>query len=222
MEAVSEPENLPSDAPVADIAPDTLDVVQDASEAPRPNTPAWLDLGPLLVFFAVFHILRRSRPDDAMLIAAGVFAVASVIALSFSWTRHGRVSGMLLLSTAIIVVTAGLALLSDNKIIFYMKPTIVNALFGVAAIGGALIGRNVIKLMVGNAFTLPERAWNGLAWRWGLFFFAMAAINEVVWRTMSEAFWVNFKVFGFLPLTLVFTVSLIPYIRRHGGLETRH
>ena len=200
-----------------------IDVVEEANAAPAPEGTGggnsfWLDFGPLLVFFVAFHWLRRDHPDEAMLWAAGIFAAAAVVALAIGWLRHRTVSGMLLLSTAIIVVTAGLALASDNKIIFFMKPTIVNALFGIAAIGGALIGRNAIKLMVGSAFTLPDRAWNGLAWRWGLFFFAMAGLNEVIWRNFSEDFWVNFKVFGFLPLTLLFTLSLIPYIRRHGGL----
>ena len=200
--------------------PESLsEAVEATSAAPRPNNSFWLDFGPLLIFFVAFHWLRRDHPDEAMLWAAGVFAVAAVIALGLGWLRHKRVSGMLLLSTAIIVVTAGLALLSDNKVIFYMKPTIVNSLFGIAAIGGALVGRNVIKLMIGDAFTLPDAAWNGLAYRWGAFFFAMAALNEFIWRTMSEEFWVNFKVFGFLPLTIVFTLALIPYIRRHGGLK---
>ena len=198
--------------------PEVVEQAKEASAAPRPQS-FWLDFGPLLIFFGVFHWLRRSRPDEVMLIAAGVFAVAAVIALVIGWLRHRRVSGMLVLSTAIIVVTAGLALLSGNPVIFYMKPTIVNALFGVAAIGGVLLGRNVIKLMVGEAFTLPDRAWNTLAIRWGLFFFAMAALNELVWRTQTENFWVNFKVFGFLPLTLVFTLSQFPFIRRHGGLD---
>ncbi len=209
MEIVSDlPETLP----------ETIDDVQAASAAPRPNS-FWLDFGPLLIFYVAYQYLRRSRPDDAMLIAAGIFAVAAVVALAIGWARHRHVSGMLMLSTAIIVVTAGLALFSGNKTIFFMKPTIVNALFGVAAIGGALIGKNVIKMMVGEAFTLPDAAWATLAIRWGLFFFAMAALNEVVWRTQSENFWANFKLFGFLPLTLVFTLSQFPFIRRHGGLD---
>jgi len=197
----------------------TLDAAIETNAAPRPNNNVWLDLGPLLVFFGSFQWFKRSNPDDAMLYAAGVFAVAAVIALAISWFRHKKVSGMLLLTTGIIVVTAGLALASDNKVIFFMKPTIVNALFGCAAIGGVLLKRNIIRLMIGDAFTLPERIWNTLAIRWGLFFFAMAVLNEVVWRTQSEDFWVNFKVFGFLPITILFTLTQIPLISRNGGLS---
>ena len=205
--------------------PDTLvEALEEANAAPAPEGTGggnsfWLDFGPLLVFFVAFHWLRRDNPDEAMLWAAGVFAVAAVLALIIGWLRHRRVSGLLVFSTIVIVVTAGLALAFDNKAIFYMKPTAMNAIYGVLAIGGALVGKNLIKLMVGDAFTLPKAAWDGLAWRWGLFFFAMAGLNEIIWRNTSEAFWVNFKTFGFLPLTLVFTLALIPYVRRHGGLR---
>lgn len=182
------------------------------------NNHFWLDFGPLLIFFVSFHWIKRDNPDDAMLIAAGIFAVAAVIALLIGWLRYKTVSPMLLLSTAIIVVTAGLALLADNPIIFYMKPTIVNSLFGLAAIAGVFMNRNVIRLLIGGAFTLPDKIWDTLAIRWGLFFFAMAALNEVIWRTQTESFWVNFKVFGFLPLTIIFTLTQIPLITRNGGL----
>jgi intracellular septation protein len=195
-----------------------VEAVEAANAAPRPNS-FWLDFGPLLVFFISFHWIKRSNPDDAMLYAAGIFAVAAVIALALGWLKHRKLSGMLLLSTAIIVVTAGLALASDNKIIFYMKPTIVNALFGIAAIGGVLINRNIIRLMIGDAFKLPDTVWNRLAIRWGLFFFAMAILNEFIWRTQTEDFWVNFKVFGFMPITILFTLTQIPLIKRHGGFD---
>lgn len=202
-----------------DVTADSADgtAVPSANAASRPNS-FWLDFGPLLVFFVSFHWIKRSNPDDAMLYAAGIFAVAAVIALVFGWLKHQKLSGMLMLSTGIIVITAGLALASDNKIIFYMKPTIVNALFGIAAIGGVVLNRNIIRLMIGDAFKLPDPVWNTLAIRWGLFFFAMAALNEVVWRTQTEAFWVNFKVFGFMPITILFTLTQIPMISRHGGL----
>ncbi|WP_298914643.1 inner membrane-spanning protein YciB [uncultured Algimonas sp.] len=202
---------------------ETLEAVEAANAAQLPegtggNNHFWLDFGPLLIFFVSFHWIRRSDPDGAMLVAAGIFAVAAVVAVVLGWLRYKSVSPMLILSTGIIVVTVVLALLADNPIIFYMKPTIVNSLFGIAAIGGVFMNRNIIRLMVGNAFTLPNRIWDKLAVRWGLFFFAMAALNEFIWRTQSEEFWVNFKVFGFLPLTIAFTLTQIPTISRHGGL----
>ena len=99
-----------------------------------------------------------------------------------------------------------------------MKPTIVNALFGIAVLGGIFLKKNVIKLMMGEAVALPDKAWNNLAVRWGIFFFFVAALNEVIWRTQTEEFWVNFKIVGFMPLTLVFTLTQIPYIMKHGKM----
>ncbi len=178
-----------------------------------------VDFGPVAIFVGVYHYLRRSDPDGAMLTAAGVFMVVAVIALVYSRVKTGKFSGMLLLTTVIICITAGLAIFSGNKTIFYMKPTIVNSLFGIAVLGGIFLKKNVIKLMMGEAVALPDKAWNNLAVRWGIFFFFLAALNEVIWRTQTEEFWVNFKIVGFMPLTLVFTLTQIPYIMKHGNMH---
>lgn len=183
----------------------------------KPNN-FWLDFGPLLIFFGAFQYFKRKSPDDAMLWAAGIFAMAAVIALIISWVKHKSVSGMLIFATVIIVITAGLAIAFDNKAIFFIKPTIINALFGLAVIGGVLIKKNVIKMMMGSAFEMSDIHWNKLAIRWGLFFFAMAALNEFIWRNYSEEFWAGFKVFGFLPITLVFTITQLPFIQKHGKM----
>ena len=186
--------------------------------AKKPNN-FWIDFGPLLVFFIAFQYFKRNQPDQAMLWAAGIFAVVAVIALLIGWLKYNHISKMLLFSTAIIVVTAGLAIWSGNKTIFYMKPTVINILFGIAVIGGVFLKKNVIKMMMGEAINLPDARWDTLAIRWGLFFFAMAALNELIWRTQTEDFWATFKVFGFLPLTFVFTLSQLPFIQKHGTLR---
>lgn len=192
-----------------------------AGEKTDPAKPSnfLVDFGPVAIFVGVYHYLRRSDPDGAMLTAAGIFMVVAVIALAYSRIKTGKFSGVLLLTTVIICITAGLAIFSGNKTIFYMKPTIVNALFGIAVLGGIFLKKNVIKLMMGDAVLLPEKAWNNLAVRWGLYFFFCAALNEVIWRTQSEEFWVNFKIAGFMPLTLVFTLTQIPYIMKHGNMR---
>jgi len=191
----------------------------DVTSAQKKPNSFWIDFGPLLVFFVAFQYLKRKSPDEAMLWAAGIFAIVAVVALLIGWIKHRYVSKMLLFSTAIIVVTAALAILSGNKTIFYMKPTIINMLFGVAVLGGILLKKNVLKMMMGEAIDLPDTHWNTLAVRWGLFFFAMAVLNEFIWRTQSEEFWVNFKVFGFLPLTFIFTLTQLPFIQKHGTMR---
>ena len=192
-----------------------------AGEKAAPGKPSnfLVDFGPVAIFVGVYHYLRRSDPDGAMLTAAGIFMVVAVFALAYSRVKTGKFSGVLMLTTIIICVTAGLAIFSGNKTIFYMKPTIVNALFGIGVLGGIFMKKNVIKLMMGDAVLLPEKAWNNLAVRWGLYFFFCAALNEVIWRTQSEEFWVNFKIAGFMPLTLVFTLTQIPYIMKHGKMR---
>ena len=186
--------------------------------AKKPNN-FWIDFGPLLVFFASFQYFKRSQPEQAMLWAAGIFAVVAVIALLIGWLKYKHISKMLIFSTAIIVVTAGLALLSGDKRIFFMKPTVINILFGLAVIGGIFFKKNVIKMMMGEAIALPDAKWDILAIRWGLFFFAMAALNEFIWRTQTEDFWATFKVFGFLPLTFAFTLTQLPFIQKHGTMS---
>lgn len=182
------------------------------------NIKLVVDYGPVLVFVILYNILRRSDPDGAIFTAAGVFAGVATIALLWSRLKLGKFSGILLFTTGIIILTVALAYLFDDPRFIYMKPTVVNAVFGLLAIGGVAIGRNPIKLLVGNAVTLSDAAWNKFAIRWGLFFFACAALNEIIWRAMSEAFWANFKLFGFIPLTLLFTFSQIPFLMKHGAL----
>lgn len=193
-----------------------------SSSTSKTKPSAWLEFGPLLVFFVAFQILKRRNANEAMLQAAGLFAIVAVIALLISWVKHKSVSPMLILSTVIIAFTAGLAIAFENKTIFYMKPTIVNVMFGAAVIGGVFLNRNVVELLLGGAFEMPRDKWNIIAIRWGLFFFFCAALNEVIWRTQSEDFWVNFKVFGFLPLTLVFTLTQIPFIQKHGKIKDQN
>jgi len=184
----------------------------------KPNK-FWLDFGPLLAFFGAFQYFKRSNPDEAMVWAAGVLAILATIALSYSWLRHKYLSPILILSTVLVVFFASLTFFTGNKTFLFMKPTIVNSFFGVGVIGGIFFKKNVIKLMMGDAIDLPDIKWNTLAIRWGIFFFAMAVLNEFIWRNFSEDFWVKFKVFGFLPLTLLFTSTQLPFIMKHGKVK---
>lgn len=181
--------------------------------------PFWIDFGPLLIFFVSFMYWKRDNPDDALIWAAGVLAVAAVAALIYAWLKYKHTSPILIFSTVAIGGFALAAFLFDDKRFIFMKPTVMNAFFGTAVIGGVFLKKNVIKMMMGSAFELPDAKWNVFAIRWGLFFFAMAALNEVIWRTQTETFWTGFKVFGFLPLTILFTASQIPFLTKHGKMR---
>ena len=181
----------------------------------------FLEFGPVLAFFIVYMWLRRTLDDPNMAIypAALVLAVSSCVALAWSWFKHKKVSNVLILTTVLVCGFAGLAYLFKDPRFLYVKPTITNTFFGVAVIAGVFLRKNVLKLLMGEAFLLPDKAWNTLAIRWGLFFFAMAALNELIWRTQTEEFWVSFKLLGFFPLTIAFTMSQIPFILKHGKVS---
>ena len=141
--------------------------------------------------------------------------VSVVVALLVSYlvTRHLPVMPVV---TAIAVVLFGtLTLYFDNDLFIKLKPTIVNCLFGATLLGGLAFGRPLLPLVLDAVFNLDQEGWRKLTFRWGLFFFVLAALNEIVWRTQSTDFWVNFKVFGIMPLTLAFALSQTPLILRH-------
>ena len=195
---------------------DAIDTNQKAG-AKKPSQ--WLEFGPLLIFFAAYQFLKKSQPDVALYIAAGLLAVMSILVLIYSRIKHGSLPVMLLFTTVLVAGSAALAYFFKDERFIYMKPTVINTLFGIGVIGGVLVKKNVLKLLMGEAFEMPAKAWNNLAIRWGIFFFVLAIINECVWRNFSEDFWVKFKVFGFMPITLIFTLSQLPFIMKHGKMK---
>jgi len=190
-----------------------------AASAPAKKLPFWIDFGPLLLFFGAFMYWKRAHPDDALIWAAGVLAVAAAAALIYAWFKYKHTSPILIFSTVVIGGFALAAFIFDDKRFIFMKPTVMNAFFGTAVLGGILFKKNVIKMLMGGAFELPDEKWKIFAIRWALFFFAMAILNEIIWRNFSETFWTSFKVFGFLPLTVLFTASQIPFLTKYGKIR---
>jgi len=115
----------------------------------------------------------------------------------------------------VLLIFGGLTLLFDNKIFIFMKPTIINFIFAAILYGGIILKKPLLKYLLGSALKLEEEGWNTLTHRWIAFFVALAILNEIVWRTMSEDLWVNFKVFGILPITIIFTMTQIPLIKKY-------
>ena len=122
---------------------------------------------------------------------------------------------MPMVTAVLVVVFGGLTFWLDDPRFIKIKPTIINLLFAGVLFGGLLTGRPLLKLLFGEAFRLTEEGWRKLSVRWALFFLALAVLNEIVWRNFSEAAWVNFKVFGILPLTIVFAMAQIGLIKRY-------
>ena len=167
-----------------------------------------IDIGPLAVFF-IFY--TRSGLQASIL----PFMVATVIAVLFSYILEKKIPIMPTVGAGIVLLFGGLTIYFDNDVFFKMKPTIINVLFAVILYGGILINKPLLKYLLGAALKLEEEGWKILTQRWIGFFIALAILNEVVWRTQSTDIWVNFKVFGILPITFIFTMTQFPLIKKY-------
>ena len=187
-----------------------------------------LELGPLVVFFfantrgewLAQKFPALSELGGPIFIATGLFMVATALALGVSWLLTRSLPIMPLVSGVIVLIFGGLTLWLQDELFIKMKPTIVNTLFGVTLLGGLFFGKSLLGYVFDEAFRMDEEGWRKLTFRWGLFFLFLAVLNEVVWRSFSTDFWVAFKVWGTMPITLIFTASQMPLIMRHSLDET--
>ncbi|MEX0921618.1 MAG: septation protein A [Rhodovibrionaceae bacterium] len=179
---------------------------EDAKQAPWVRIGA--DYGPLLIFFGVYFA-------SDILTATAALVAASLVALAVSWFAAKRVPWLPLLAAVILSIFGGLTLVFEDDLFIKIKPTIVQLLFAAALLGGLAIGKVWLKLIMGRAVTLPDRAWRTLTIRFAVFFVVMAAANEVVWRGFSTDFWVTFDTFGQMGITLAFVASQFPFIARN-------
>ena len=167
-----------------------------------------IDIGPLAVFF-IFY--TRSGLQASIL----PFMIATVIAVLFSYILEKKIPIMPTVGAGIVLLFGGLTIYFDNDVFFKMKPTIINVLFALILYGGVLINKPLLKYLLGAALKLEETGWKILTQRWIGFFIALAVLNEIVWRTQSTDVWVNFKVFGILPITFIFTMTQFPLIKKY-------
>ena len=169
------------------------------------------DFGPLLVFFLFYY-----NNDKNLKIAIPPFILATIISLAIVLIIEKKIPMMPLVSGILISLFGGLTIYFDNAIFIYIKPTIINILFGLALLFGKYFtDEPVLKKILGKSLFLSNEGWEILNKRWIFFFFALAILNELIWRTQSEEFWVNFKVWGMLPITIIFTAFQIPLMNKY-------
>ena len=163
------------------------------------------DFGPLIIFFYYYY---DSGKD--LKIAIPPFIIATIIALAIVWFLEKKIPTVPLLSGILITFFGGLTIYFNNPVFIYVKPTIINILFGLSLMLGKYFTKEpVLKKLMGKSISLTDNGWEILNKRWIYFFFGLAILNELVWRTQSEEFWVNFKVWGLLPITFIFTAFQI-------------
>jgi intracellular septation protein len=168
-----------------------------------------LELGPLVVFFIV-----NSRAD--IFVGTAWFMVAMVLSLALSWLLLKKIALMPLVTGVVVLVFGGLTLWLHDDTFIKMKPTIVDSLFGIVLLGGLVFRTSLLKYVFGDVYKLRPEGWMVLTLRWGLFFFFLAALNEVVWRTQSTDFWVAFKVWATMPLTILFAALQLPILNKYA------
>jgi|TARA_B110000438_G_scaffold302241_1_gene359353 intracellular septation protein len=169
------------------------------------------DFGPLLVFFIIYY-----KGENDLKTAIPPFVIATLISLLVVYFLEKKVPMVPLMSGILITFFGGLTLYFDNKIFFYMKPTIINLLFAfVLLFGKYFTDKPLLKTFFQNSISLEDEGWKKLNYRWIGFFILVAILNEIVWRTQSESFWVNFKVWGLLPITFLFAVSQVTLINKY-------
>jgi len=200
----------------------------------EPHTPAekklnpWLklalEIGPLLVFFlanargeamaATWPLINQLGGPIFFATAAFVVATLAALAVSFALTR--RLPLMPFVTAIVVVVFGGMTLWFQNETFIKVKPTIIYVLFGGTLLGGLAFGKSFLGYIFDAVFKLTDEGWRKLTIRWGVFFFFLAVLNEVIWRMVSTDTWVSFKVFGFVPLTFVFALAQMPLINRYS------
>ena len=169
------------------------------------------DFGPLLIFFTIYY-----RSGNNLSAAIPPLIISTLIAVAITYFVEKKIPYVPLIGAVVISLFGGLTLYFNNPIFIYMKPTIVNLIFAVILfVSKSFFNKNFLKFFLQTAFQLNEEGWRKLNSRWAYFFVFLALLNEIVWRTQPEATWVNFKVWGMLPITIIFTAMQLPLINRY-------
>ncbi|KRB62795.1 septation protein A [Rhizobium sp. Root708] len=199
------------------------EITPSAADRHHPMLKLALELGPLLIFF--FANLRGAwlverfpvllELGGPLFVATALFMAATVTSLVVSKVMLGHLPIMPFVSGIVVVIFGSLSIYLQNETFIKMKPTIVNALFGVSLLGGLAFGKSLLGYVFNAAFQLDAEGWRKLTVRWGIFFLFLAVLNEVIWRNFSDDFWVAFKVWGTMPITIIFTMAQMPLIMKH-------
>ena len=173
------------------------------------------DFGPLLAFFIIYY-----KNDKDLVSAIPALIIATLIAICVIYMLEKRIPILPLMGAVLVCLFGGLTIFFDNPIFIYLKPTIINLIFAFALFfGKVVLNKNFLKKLFESSIKLEEAGWDKLIIRWVGFFIFLAILNEAVWRTQTEEFWINFKVWGILPITFIFTAFQLPLIQKYKKRE---
>jgi intracellular septation protein len=193
-------------------APDREDA--QATPADAQSAPSGGQLGKMLLEVGPLGVFFLANSQGGIFWGTGCFMVATVVALSLSYLIFKKIPVMPLVSGIFILVFGGLTLWLHDELFIKIKPTLVNVLFGSTLAVGLYFRQNLLKYVFGEVFRLTDEGWRQLTFRWACFFFFLAVLNEVVWRNFSDEFWISFKLFGIMPLTVVFAMSQVGLLKK--------
>ncbi len=175
----------------------------------NPKLKIALDIGPLAVFFIAYRLFGVQAATAAIM-------AATFVSLGITYWMEKKISPMPLISGIVIAIFGTLTIILKNDDFIKMKPTMVNLIFSSILLGGLYFKKPLLKFALGSALNLSDKGWQVLSMRWAIFFLFLAVLNEFIWRNFPTDFWVNFKVFGMLTLTMVFSLLQLPLIRKYG------
>jgi intracellular septation protein len=183
-----------------------------------PQTRKWVrwfvDYSALVVFLAAFFLTGRDMTKATWALVAG-----SAVALAVGLGVERRLAIFPLIAGGAALVFGGLSLFFHDTRLLKIKPTVMNSLFGLVLLGGLAMGKHPLKLLLGEAFSMPEPAWRRLTIQYALFFLFLAGLNEAVWRTQTDSVWVLFRFPGMMIITLLFTLTQLPFLMRYMKAE---
>lgn len=179
-----------------------------AAAPQNPTLKLILEMGPLVAFFV-------TNWKFGIFPATGVLMACVVVALIVSWVMTKHLPVMPVVTCVAVVFFGALTFLFQDELFIKLKPTIVNSIFGVILLGALAFGKPLLPIVLDSVMRLTDEGWRKLTLRWGVFFFVLAALNEIVWRTQTTDFWVSFKAFGIMPVTIAFALAQVPLIMKY-------
>jgi intracellular septation protein len=169
----------------------------------------FIEFSPLLAFFIGYK-------TKGIFAATLYILIVSIISLPVLYIIEKKINKVNLFSTVLLLISSSLTLISGNSMFIKIKPTILYLLFGILFLVTCFKWEPAIKYVFGTTIKLQsQEKWKALNIRFMCYFFFMALLNEVIWRNFSEEVWVNFKVFGALPVAILFCISQIPFLLRN-------